>query len=173
MNVLFLTHRLPYAPNRGDRIRAHHMLRVIARRHTVHLVSLVHDDEEERAATALGSLAASVQVARVRRWRNVPRALAALVRGTPLTHALLDAPEMQRILTRQVRERPPDVVLSYCSGMARFALEPSLSRFPLIFDMVDVDSEKWAALAERTSRPLAWLYQHEARHLRDFEALAR
>jgi hypothetical protein len=46
VRVLFLTHRLPFAPNRGDRIRAYHLLRVLARVADVHLVSLVHDEEE-------------------------------------------------------------------------------------------------------------------------------
>src|SRR5207247_9362003 len=43
VRVLFLTHRLPYAPNRGDRIRAYHILRMLASRAEVELVSLVHD----------------------------------------------------------------------------------------------------------------------------------
>ena len=43
MRILFLTHRLPYAPNRGDRVRAYHLLRVLSQRATIDLVSLVHD----------------------------------------------------------------------------------------------------------------------------------
>ena len=48
MKILYLTHRLPYAPNRGDRIRAFHVLRRLARDHDVHVISLVHDREEAR-----------------------------------------------------------------------------------------------------------------------------
>ena len=172
MRILFLTHRLPYAPNRGDRIRAHHMLRAIAPRHDVHLVSLVHDDDEQRQVAGLASLVSSVDVARIRRWRTVAPALAAITQGAPLTHALLDAPEMRTILTGRVRQHPPDLVIAYCSGMARFALESPLSAIPLIFDIVDVDSEKWATLAEQSSGPLRWVYHREAHHLRRFEAQA-
>ena len=46
VRVLVLTHRLPYAPNRGDRLRAYHMLRGLATRAEVELVSLVHDEDE-------------------------------------------------------------------------------------------------------------------------------
>ena len=50
MRVWFLTHRLPYAPNRGDRIRAYHILDWLHRRAEVHLLSLVHDADEAQAA---------------------------------------------------------------------------------------------------------------------------
>ena len=46
MRILALTHRLPYAPNRGDRLRAYHMLQHLREHADVELVSLVHDDEE-------------------------------------------------------------------------------------------------------------------------------
>src|SRR3954451_19179829 len=65
VRILVLTHRLPYAPNRGDRIRAFHLLKLLAATHEVHLVSLVHDDEERSHLGELDYLA-SVRVARVR-----------------------------------------------------------------------------------------------------------
>jgi polysaccharide biosynthesis protein PslH len=172
MRVLFLTHRLPYAPNRGDRIRAYHMLRVLAQRHEVDLVSLVHDAQEEAAAAGLGGLANSVAVARVSPLRNLARAPFALLGDVPLTHVLLDASGLRAHVTRLVQERPPDVVLAYCSGMARFALEPPLNEFPLVLDLVDVDSRKWATLASQARAPRRWIYAREATHLAAFERTA-
>jgi sugar transferase (PEP-CTERM/EpsH1 system associated) len=61
------------------------------------------------------------------------------------------------------------VVLAYCSGMARFALEAPLSGFPLVVDLVDVDSQKWAALSQSSPWPKQWIYQREAEHLSKFE----
>lgn len=71
MRVLFLTHRLPYAPNRGDRIRAYHLLRLLAQEHNVDLVSLVHDDEEMSHVDDMRSVVASVTGVRVTRARNL------------------------------------------------------------------------------------------------------
>jgi sugar transferase (PEP-CTERM/EpsH1 system associated) len=170
--VLFLTHRLPYAPNRGDRIRALYILRQLAGHAEVDLVSLVHSDEEARHAGDLHDLAASVTVARVPRLKNYARGAAALVTGRPLTHALLDAPSIGAACRRLVAAHPPDVVLAYCSSMARFALEPPLDRFPFVLDMVDVDSEKWRTLGRTAAVPRCWIYAAEARSLSDFEARA-
>src|SRR6185295_1126048 len=92
MKVLFLTHRLPFAPNRGDRIRAYHMLRHLSAHATVDLVSLVHDNEE---ASAIASVPAHrVTVVPATPWRNRVRAGFSLPGVRPLTHILLDAPNL-------------------------------------------------------------------------------
>lgn len=172
MNVLYLTHRLPYAPNRGDRVRAFHMARLLRDWMDVELVSLVHDDEEEAQAGAMRRLGMSVTTLRVPRLRNYAAAALRLGGSRPLTHLLLDAPELGPALEQISRKRQPDVVLAYCSGMARLAMEPPLSQFPCVIDFVDVDSQKWAALAQSASPLKRWVYGREVRTLSAFERLA-
>jgi sugar transferase (PEP-CTERM/EpsH1 system associated) len=172
VRVLLLTHRLPYAPNRGDRVRAYHIARTLKPFADVDLVSFVHDDEEAGHACDVQDLVASATVVRVPQWRNRLRAAASLGTDSPLTHLLLDEGGITATLGRVVSRHLPDVVLAYCSGMARFAVEPLLSAFPLVLDMVDLDSSKWSALAQRTSGPMRWIYRREARLLRAFERKA-
>jgi sugar transferase (PEP-CTERM/EpsH1 system associated) len=172
MRILFLTHRLPYAANRGDRIRALHLLKFLARHATVDLVSLVADDEEAAHAGDLRDVAASVRVARIGRARGYARALAALPTRKTLTHALLDSAELSSRIHEAVDAHRPDVVLAYCSGMARLALEPPLADIPFVLDMVDVDSEKWKMLGTTARRPARWVYAREAACLAAFEAAA-
>ena len=77
MKILALTHRLPWAPNRGDRIRAYHVLQALGARHEIHLLSLVHDDEEaEPSVDDVRRLAA-----RGRRSIRVPRRRTSFARG--------------------------------------------------------------------------------------------
>src|SRR5438105_4010422 len=150
MRVLFLTHRPPYAPNRGDRIRAYHIVKQLARRAEVDLFSLTHDADEDARVSDLSGMAAHVTTARVPRMRNRARAVLALPTSRPLTHVLLDAPAIQAKLARAIADRPPDVVLAYCSSMARFAFGEPLAEIPAVVDLLDVDSEKWGALARVT-----------------------
>lgn len=172
MRALLLTHRVPFAPNRGDRIRAYHILRLLAGKVDVHLVSLAHDAEEEARAADMGDLVASVATVRVPRLGNALRGLATLPTRRPLTHALLDSPGLVPAIERAVRDHRPDVVLAYCSGMAKCALAPPLDRLPFVLDMLDVDSEKWAALGRGARPPMRWIYAREARTLARFEAEA-
>ncbi len=171
MKILYLTHRLPYAPNRGDRIRAHYTLSILRSRAEVDLVSLVHDRDESAHEGDLRDLVNSVSVAPVPQLRNRVAGALTLAGSRPLTHSLLDSPAIGPLLDRLVKTRRPDVVLAYCSGMARFALEPPLAGLPLVIDLVDVDSCKWNELASKAATaPMRWIYRREARALSNFEA---
>jgi glycosyltransferase involved in cell wall biosynthesis len=171
MNVLFLTHRLPYAPNRGDRNRSYHLLKEMSRFADVSLFSLVHSSEEAAQADHM-PFTRDVTVARVTRIRNVVRGAALLATTQPLTHSLLDAPHMPATLAGLVSRKRPDVVVAFCSGMARFGLKAPLNHLPLVIDMVDVDSAKWEQVAAHSRGPWRWVYRREARTLAAFEAKA-
>jgi sugar transferase (PEP-CTERM/EpsH1 system associated) len=175
VRILFLTHRLPYAPNRGDRVRAYHLLRLLARHHEVHLVSLVHDRDELSHLGDLASIAASARAASVPTLRNHVAAVATLPTHIPLTHALLSSPELLPAIHDSVAAAPPDVVLAYCTGVAGAVFREPLDSLPCVLDMVDLDSEKWAELAENSHWPMTWIYRREMRTLRAFErqAMAR
>lgn len=173
MRVLFLTHRLPYAPNRGDRVRAFHIVRTVAPQVDLELVSLAHDANELAKVERVREMGVRATAVEVPWLRNYARALLQLQGPRPLTHLLLYAPDLRPLIDEIVPQRPPDVVLAYCSGMARFALEPPLDRFPLVSDFVDVDSQKWATLSRTSSFwPKRWIYHREDRLLAGFEAHA-
>lgn len=172
MKVLYLSHRLPYAPNRGDRIRSFHLLEGLRTAADVHVVSLVHDDDEAAHTGDLTTRGMTVSTARVGgAWRWV-RAVAGLAGSTPATHALLDAPDLAPAIEAAVVRARPDVVVALGSGMAKFALRPPLDTIPYVLDMVDVDSEKWRALASVTPPPKSWVYRREAQVLAAFETVA-
>lgn len=172
MRILVLTHRLPYAPNRGDRLRAYHMLQGLKDRAQVELVSLVHDDEEASHVDEVRQFVPKVHAVRVPKIMNYARSAMSLLGDTPLTHGLLNAPGMTAVLEEVCRNDRPDVVFAYCSGMARFALQPPLDDIPLVLDFVDVDSQKWRDLAAAGHAPLSWIYAREAATLGAFEARA-
>jgi sugar transferase (PEP-CTERM/EpsH1 system associated) len=148
------------------------MLRYLRDHAEVELVSLVHDDEEASHLREMCELIPATTALSIPKWRTRLNAVTALATHTPLTHALLDAPRMTSVLTEICERRRPDVVLAYCSGMARFAMRPPLEEIPFVLDFVDVDSQKWRDLAPATAPPLSWIYRREAATLGAFEARA-
>ena len=144
------------------------MLREMSRFADVSVVSLAHDRQEAEMVSDV-PFARHVTALRVTTARNAAKGLCRLWSDMPLTHSLLDAPGLWGAVGRIVASHPPDVVVAYCSGMARLALHPALTRVPFVLDMVDVDSAKWARLAAASGGLRRWIYQREARTLRAFE----
>jgi sugar transferase (PEP-CTERM/EpsH1 system associated) len=167
MRILFLTQRLPFAPNRGDRVRAFHLLNLLGRFAQVDVVSFVHDDEEAARASQMPA-AATVRTLRVSPVRNHVLAVPALLGSTPLTHLLLRSPQESSTLALAAAAKP-DVLLPFGSGMARFCVSPPLQHIPFVLDMVDADSAKWASLATTARFPMSWIYRREATLLGAFE----
>ena len=170
MKILALTHRLPWAPNRGDRIRSYHVLRALGARHEINLLSLVHDDEEASHVDEVRGWLPEVTVIKVSRTANLIRAGVKLSTSVPLTFTLLDAPALRNELARMAGRLQPDCIFAYCSGMARLLVDPAVSSRPSIIDMVDIDSAKWRALGATTAPPMSWVYRREGRLLARAEA---
>lgn len=145
------------------------MLHAMVPRARVDLVSLVHDDDEAAHAADLRDLVDSVEIAAVPRVRNLMRGAWLWMTPRPLTHILLDSPTIRPTLERLVRERKPDVVFAFCSGMMRFAMLPPLASLPCVLDMVDADSAKWRSLGQTTAGPKGLVYRREGRCLARFE----
>jgi glycosyltransferase involved in cell wall biosynthesis len=167
VRILFLAHRAPWPPDKGERIRAFHILRHLAARHEVQLAAHVEPEMRDATERALAGLCAGVFLRPLAATTLLCRLGSGLIRGRALS---LNAFSDQR-LRRWVRERLSggiDLVFLY-SGAAAEALPETLS-VPVIADLVDCDSAKWRDLAARTRSPL-WqmLWRREARLVAEAE----
>jgi len=167
-----LTHRVPYPPDRGDRIRAYHLLEALAARYDVTLAAIADEPVEPATMDRLDALCERVLTAEARPRQRRAAAAKALLTGRAITPAAMyDRALAQRLIRLHERE-PFDAVLTYCTGMIGYAkLLLSLPRKPRhVLDLVDVDSRKWAGFAEATRGPMRVVYQAESRRLRAVEA---
>jgi len=153
-------------------MRAFHMLRHMSEWASVDVVALAHDADEASRVGELRGVAHSATAVRVPKLLNLFRSGLALPSSTPMTHTMFGAPGMSAIVTRIAAERKPDVIVCYCTGVAPLVFLPELNTIPVVLDMVDVDSEKWAALASTSAPPRSWIYAREAKTLRAFEVKA-
>lgn len=166
--ILFLAHRVPYPPDKGDRIRSYHLLEHLARRGRVDLAFLADGPTGGATLAALGRLCHRVESAPLSRAGRWARAAASLARGRSLTEGLFDAPTLRATVDRWLRETRYDLVVCFSSAVLPYVL----GRGPggrLIADLVDVDSQKWLDYAARTSGPVAALFRLEGRRVRRLE----
>jgi sugar transferase (PEP-CTERM/EpsH1 system associated) len=168
MRILFLAHRIPYPPNKGDKIRSFHELRaMLDRGHEVHLLAFADDAKDVRHAATLADLCASATILPLDRRRATLRALATLPRRAPLSVGYFGSARMRRAVGRASASARPDLIFAYSAMMAAYVPDELAAR--TVVDLTDVDSEKWRAYAERLPGPLAWLYALECRRLRRWE----
>ncbi len=164
--ILYLAHRIPYPPNKGDKIRSWHLLEGLARRFRVHLGTFVDDPEDWQYLPVLrevcGEVCARPLSPRVARLRS----LAGLAAGRALTLDYYRDAQLQAWVRRLAAERPLAAVFAFSSSMAPYAEAlPLPAGGRRIVDFCDVDSDKWRQYAGSHGWPLSWLYAREARLL--------
>lgn len=170
MKILFLVHRIPYPPNKGDKIRSYHELVHLARRHEVSLACFVDRPEEMAHVETLKGLCASVDAVPLDpRWARAKSA-AGLLGRRPLSLAYFSSSEMRRRVKSRLAETAFDAILVFSSPMAAYV--PKTCRTPLVIDFVDVDSDKWRQYAQFQPLSKRWIYKVEAGRLARFDRSA-
>jgi sugar transferase (PEP-CTERM/EpsH1 system associated) len=169
--LLFLAHRIPYPPDKGEKIRAWHMLEHLARGWSVDLGCLVDDPADAQHLSMLRGCCAEVHAAPVTRSGRIARTLFGTRPGEPLSLAWFHEPGLARWVRAGLGARRYEAVLVYSSAMAAYV--PPGPGGPLrILDMVDVDSEKWRAYAASAGGPKRLIWAREARTLLAYERRA-
>lgn len=165
--IIFLAHRIPYPPDRGDRIRGFHILHHIARLRPVHLLGFVDSKEDEDAAKALLPMLASLHV-EVRAKSTLRAGLEALLLREPVSVAAFRSRRIKRTTSRLLAGRTIDTIFVYSGQMTQFVPEHRGGR-RFIIDFVDVDSEKFAAYGAADRGMKGWVHRREARLLARYE----
>ncbi len=162
-DLLFLAHRVPFPPDRGDKIRSFHVLRYLGARMRVHLVAFADDAADLDPPAAFTDMLASCTI--LPRGKSQARAgLEALATGKPVSLTAFASPPMQAAVDRIL----PRVDGIYCfSGqMAQYLPDDGP---PVVMDFVDMDSAKFAGFADDSRGPMRWMMRREARLLGAFE----
>jgi sugar transferase (PEP-CTERM/EpsH1 system associated) len=165
-NVLYLVHRMPYPPNKGDKVRSYHLLRHLAAKHRVWLGSFVDDADDEPHVKTLRQWCVDLHLARLHPRSARLQSLPALLGDEPLTlRYYRDAGLAQWVKAVAARERL-DAVVVFSSSMVQYAEGLGV---PVLIDFVDVDSAKWTQYADHHRWPLSWVYRREGERLLAYE----
>ena len=160
---LFLCHRLPFPPNKGDKIRSHALFKHLAERGPVHLACFIDDPEDLKYCDDVRRLAGGEclfePIDRATKWL---RAMGAVMRGEPVTTAFFSSAAMRHWVSDIVTRKDIGDIIVFGSAMAPYLLKYRALCRRAMFDMVDVDSDKWRQYAAASSGPKRWLFSREA-----------
>ncbi len=165
--LLLLVHRIPYPPNKGDKIRSYHLLRHLAARYEVHLGTFVDDPDDWQHVERVRALCAASYFAKLDPKLARLRSLGALAGGRALSFDYYRDTGMRAWVERTMREQNISRIVVFSSPMAQYAMPFAHAR--RVIDFCDVDSDKWRQYAEQKPWPMSWLYRREARTLLAYE----
>lgn len=165
--LLFLAHRIPFPPNKGDKIRSFHLLRHLSARYTIHLGAFVDDADDWQYQDALKPYCASIKLLPLNSRRARIASLVGLLTGEALTLPYYRNEALKRWAADLADSGKVTRGLAFSSAMAQFMPENLERR---VLDMVDVDSDKWMQYAPTQRWPISWIYAREGRKLAQWEA---
>jgi sugar transferase (PEP-CTERM/EpsH1 system associated) len=166
-DLLLLIHRIPYPPNKGDKIRSYHLLKHLAQHYRVHLATFVDDPEDWQYVPHVEALCASSHFAGMNPLLARVRSLSALVKNRSLSLEYYRDAGLARWVDDTLVAHDIERVLVFCSPMAQYAERHRGAR--RVIDFCDIDSEKWRQYAEQKSFPMNLVYRYEARQLLRYE----
>lgn len=165
MKLLYLVHRIPYPPNRGDRIRSYHLLRHLAARHDVWLACLSDEPTPDDHLAALEAWCERVAVVRLGRTSRWLRATKSLAFGRSASEGLFASPDLKPVIDGWTQAVRFDAAIAFCSSMVPYLRARSLKNVPAVIDLVDVDSEKWRDYAKTAAFGKRQLFALEGRRV--------
>lgn len=172
--LLMIAHRMPFPPNKGDKIRAYHVLTHLARRHEVSLACLIDDPADLQHVETLGKQVARIAVGRIDgRLRRLASARSLLGRqSVTVTHFHVAA--LQSQIDSWIDRAPFDGVMCSSAATAEYVFasrhrDDRLRQAVKAMDLIDVDSAKWRQYVDGAPPWSSWVYRHEAKYLSAYE----
>jgi len=168
MNILFLTHRVPFPLDKGDRIRSYNIIKFLANYHSISLMSVAHESTPADSYENLRKFCATVQVFQINSQMSKLKSFFHLFSQNALTLPAFYSKRFHRAVKEKLQREAFDLVYIFSSPMAQYAMG---ERIPKIMDFIDVDSQKWLDYAARFSQPMKSVYYREGIRLRLFEKM--
>ncbi len=167
-NLLYLVHRLPYPPNKGDKVRSFHLLKYLAARHRIFLGTFIDDPQDEAYVEKLPEFCAGgMHIARLSPKTAKLKSLTGLFSNEALTLPYYRDAGLQSWVDATLHKEKIDAAIIFSSAMAQYV--EGRKQLPTLVDFVDVDSAKWTQYAPTHRWPLSWVYRREGERLLAFE----
>ncbi|WP_166424027.1 TIGR03087 family PEP-CTERM/XrtA system glycosyltransferase [Paraglaciecola sp. 20A4] len=175
MNIVVLSHRVPYPPNKGEKIRTFNQVKFLASQgHEIHLFSPYDNEEELGYFSSLGQQGICQSISSFSLSAKPIRLLRGLLTGKSLSVANFYSKNLQTDFDQFISTHKVDAIICTASSMAEYIFKSSVLKLAtkhplLIMDFMDVDSDKWAQYQNSSRFPMSWVYHREHRLVSQFE----
>jgi len=166
-NLLFLVHRIPYPPNKGDKIRSYNFLKGLSKDYNIHLAAFIDDAEDYQYIDKVEDLTASSFFVNLNPSLAKIKSLSGLITNKALSVPFYHNYKVQKWVDKTVRENKIEKIFIFSSVMAQYVEKHQTD---CVIDFVDVDSDKWLQYSQKEKWPMNWVYKREAKTLLEFDS---
>ena len=176
-HILYLCHRIPFPPNKGDKIRSFNILRHLSQKYTVSLGFLVDSEKDIQYVSSLKDFANIVICESIcNKYRKLISLINAFVKSKPISIPFFYSTGMQDKLDKLIESDSIDIVICSSSPSAEYMFQSKyfdnkLKRSKLVMDLIDMDSQKWKEYAKKQRFPFSYIYNRESNYLLEYEKL--
>ena len=163
MDILYVSHCVPWPPDKGERIHAFHSVSQLAEHHRVHLACIAKTQEQAESASPLRDRLASIRIEVLERLGGFLRGATSVAFGHSFTMGCYGIPALQAHVRSVIASNPIKAVILNSAATTSYAP----ADIPFLADWGDVDSEKF--LQYGRMRSLGLLYRLEGQRLRQEE----
>lgn len=167
--LLYLVHRIPYPPNKGDKIRSFNWLKGLSESYQIYLGAFVDDEDDWQYLEKLDDFCSESFVERIHPKKAKLKSLKGLLSGSALTLPYYENSSMRKWVSDIIAREKIDLILVFSSSMAQFVEAPEYANVKRVIDFVDMDSDKWMQYAKKKKWPMSWLYRRESKKLLQYE----
>ena len=167
--LLFLCQRLPFPPNKGDKIRSFNFLKRMAEEYDLLVGTFIDDPEDWQNVEGLRPYCRELEIASLNPKRDKILSLRGFLTGEPLTLPYFRSRQLQNWTDRMLAEHQPDTAFIFSSSMAQYVINQPQRPKQIVSDFVDIDSDKWRQYAESESGLMKQIYHREAAKLLGYE----
>jgi sugar transferase (PEP-CTERM/EpsH1 system associated) len=166
--LLFICHRIPFPPNKGDKIRSFNILKQLSANYDIHLASLIDDPHDWQYQQDLQKLCATLELKSLHPLLGKIKGLVSFLRNRPISLPYFYNRSLHLWIKKTIAKQQIKKVFIYSSAMAQYVeANTDLTR---IADYVDVDSDKWRQYANQSDSALSrFVFNWEARTLENYE----
>ncbi|WP_300463382.1 TIGR03087 family PEP-CTERM/XrtA system glycosyltransferase [Desulfobacula sp.] len=171
--ILYLCHRIPYPPNKGDKIRTFNEIKYLSKNHNIDLITLADDLKDLKYAEHLKKYCRQIKIFPLNKNVAKINGLLSLLFGQSISQGYFYKREFQNTFNSWTESERYDALICFSSPMAEYVFK-SKNKIKdiaktMIMDFCDLDSDKWSQYVQKSTFPLNMIYKKEASRLLRFE----
>ncbi len=169
MKILFITSRLPWPLDKGDRLRAFHQMRMLHQEHEVHLFSLTEKQPSDSSLKAISQVTKSFRWYKMNSIKRIARLTLAALSTRPFQTHWFYQRQADQQLHEWIKELKPDVM--YCQLIRMTEYVRNDHHTPRVLDYMDALSAGMNRRSNLCPFWYRWIYRLEAQRLAHYESV--